>query len=298
MKYLDNLIAWGDQLFRQDSIEAINEATQLYILAAEILGERPATIPPRATPTIQTFNSISGSLDELSNSLVRIEEMVSAVNTQKLTHIYPGHRPHPAPPTMLYFCVPNNPKLLSYWDTVADRLFKIRNCMNLQGIVRELALFQPHLDPAMLVRAAASGVDLSSAMSDMNVPLSQYRYPTLAAKATELVAHVKELGRNFLDALEKRDQNAMSLLQTQNDLDLLDKVTTVKESAVKDAKYGYDILDKGLAIATAKKDHFTDRDLMNTWEELHMVLELASTVMDLAESGAQPVSAVLHLIPG
>ncbi|KAJ9412648.1 hypothetical protein QL093DRAFT_2032169 [Fusarium oxysporum] len=297
MKYLDNLIAWGDQLFRQDSIEAINEATQLYILAAEILGERPATIPPRVTPAIQTFNSISGSLNELSNPLVPIEEMVSAVNTQKLTHIYPGHRPSPAPPTMLYFCVPNNPKLLGYWDTVADRLFKIRNCMNLQGIVRELALFQPPLDPAMLVRAAASGVDLSSAMSDMNVPLSQYRYPTLAAKATELVAHVKELGRNFLDALEKRDQNAMSLLQTQNDLDLLDKVTAVKESAVDDAKYGYEILDKGLAIATAKKDYFTDRDLMNTWEELHMVLELASTVMDLAESGAQPVSAVMHLIP-
>jgi hypothetical protein len=31
MKYLDNLIAWGDNLFRQDSMESINEATQLYI---------------------------------------------------------------------------------------------------------------------------------------------------------------------------------------------------------------------------------------------------------------------------
>ena len=38
MKYLDNLIAWGDHLFRQDTIETINEATQLYVLAANILG--------------------------------------------------------------------------------------------------------------------------------------------------------------------------------------------------------------------------------------------------------------------
>jgi hypothetical protein len=30
MKYLDNLISWGDYLFRQDSMESINEATQLY----------------------------------------------------------------------------------------------------------------------------------------------------------------------------------------------------------------------------------------------------------------------------
>src|SRR5690606_23700866 len=29
MKYLDNLIAWGDQLFRRDTIESINEATQI-----------------------------------------------------------------------------------------------------------------------------------------------------------------------------------------------------------------------------------------------------------------------------
>jgi len=45
MKYIDNLIAWGDQLFSHDTIESINEATQLYILAAQILGRRPEEIP-------------------------------------------------------------------------------------------------------------------------------------------------------------------------------------------------------------------------------------------------------------
>ena len=49
MKYLDNLIAWGDYLFRQDSMESINEATQLYILAADLLGPRPKQIPPQAS---------------------------------------------------------------------------------------------------------------------------------------------------------------------------------------------------------------------------------------------------------
>ena len=49
MKYLDNLIAWGDSLFRQDTIESINEATQRYVLAANLLGPRPQRIPPRGT---------------------------------------------------------------------------------------------------------------------------------------------------------------------------------------------------------------------------------------------------------
>ena len=31
MAYLDNLIVWGDALFRQDTGESINEATQIYV---------------------------------------------------------------------------------------------------------------------------------------------------------------------------------------------------------------------------------------------------------------------------
>ena len=41
MKYLDNLIAWGDNLFLQDTIETLNEATLCYVLAANLLGPRP-----------------------------------------------------------------------------------------------------------------------------------------------------------------------------------------------------------------------------------------------------------------
>ncbi len=50
MRYIDNLIAWGDQLFRRDTIESINEATQLYVLAAHILGKRPEKIRPAPKP--------------------------------------------------------------------------------------------------------------------------------------------------------------------------------------------------------------------------------------------------------
>jgi hypothetical protein len=64
----------------------------------------------------------------------------------------------------LYFCIPRNEKLLRYWDIVDDRLRKIRNCMNIQGVVRSLALFDPPLDPGMLVKAAA-GIDIGSVVA-------------------------------------------------------------------------------------------------------------------------------------
>src|SRR6266511_3048931 len=41
MAYLDNLIDWGDSLFRQDTRESVYEALQIYVLAANILAQRP-----------------------------------------------------------------------------------------------------------------------------------------------------------------------------------------------------------------------------------------------------------------
>ena len=40
--------------------------------------------------------------------------------------------------SVFYFGIPANTKLLSYWDIVADRLFKVRHCMNIEGAVWQL----------------------------------------------------------------------------------------------------------------------------------------------------------------
>jgi len=44
MKYIDNLLDWADALFSRFTMESVNEATMLYIMAADILGERPAQL--------------------------------------------------------------------------------------------------------------------------------------------------------------------------------------------------------------------------------------------------------------
>ena len=61
MKYLDNLIAWGDSLFLQDTIETINEATLCYVLAANLLGPRPQRVPPRGTVARKNFKQLKDS---------------------------------------------------------------------------------------------------------------------------------------------------------------------------------------------------------------------------------------------
>ena len=46
MKYIDNLLDWGDSLFSQFTMESVNEATMLYVMAADILGPRPTELGP------------------------------------------------------------------------------------------------------------------------------------------------------------------------------------------------------------------------------------------------------------
>src|SRR5262249_50188274 len=41
MKYLDNLINWGDSKFAQFTVESLNEATLCYVRAANLLGPPP-----------------------------------------------------------------------------------------------------------------------------------------------------------------------------------------------------------------------------------------------------------------
>lgn len=220
MKYLDNLIAWGDSLFRQDTIETLNEATQLYVIAANILGTKPQPIPRRGRTEPQTFATLKNKLDSFGNALVELENVfpfnqnipqtskTETEGTETLLGI--GQT--------LYFCIPKNDKLLKYWDLVADRLFKIRHCMNIEGIVRQLPLFQPPIDPGMLVKAAAGGVDISSLVSGLNQPLSPVRSTLLIQKAQEICGEVRSLGNSLLSALEKKDGEGISLLRQEQDI--------------------------------------------------------------------------------
>src|SRR5262249_16419740 len=81
------------------------------------------------------------------------------------------------------FCIPQHDMLLGYWEAVEDRLFKIRNCMNIEGVVRQLPLFAPPIDPALLVQAVAMGIDISSVLNDISTPAPHYRFTFMLQKA-------------------------------------------------------------------------------------------------------------------
>jgi peptidoglycan hydrolase-like protein with peptidoglycan-binding domain len=256
MKYIDNLIAWGDQLFRRETIESINEATQLYILAAEILGRRPEEAPIRATLQVQTYNGLESTLDEFSNALIQVEEFILPSGDESGPSDPSEHPTLVTLPSILYFCVPRNDKLLGYWDLVADRLFKIRHCMNIHGIVRQLPLFEPPIDPALLVRAAEAGIDISSVLNDINPALPNYRFSVLVQKASELCSELKSLGTALLTTLEKRDAEELSLIRAEHETSLLRLIELVKKQQLDEAEQNIVALSKSRDISQANYMYF------------------------------------------
>jgi hypothetical protein len=78
MRYIDNLIAWGDQLFRQDTMESINLATQLYVLASDLLGPKPEIVAPSVEPEPKTYSELK-ELDAFSNATVAAENVIPPV---------------------------------------------------------------------------------------------------------------------------------------------------------------------------------------------------------------------------
>ncbi|MDP9793851.1 hypothetical protein J2S43_002363 [Catenuloplanes nepalensis] len=219
MKYLDNLVAWGDHLYRQDTIESINEATQLYVLAANILGARPEAVPTRGRTRPRTFAQLKAQgLDPTGNVLVALEGAFPFnLGIPSGTATADASAPLFGLGRTLYFCVPRNDRMLGYWDTVADRLSKIRHGLNLAGAARPLALFDPPIDPGMLVKAAAAGIDIGAVVAGLHQPVSPVRAQVLIQKALELCAEVRGLGNTLLSAIEKGDGERLALLRQSHE---------------------------------------------------------------------------------
>jgi hypothetical protein len=255
IKYVENLRLWGDSLFRMFTRESVNEALQLYVMADYILGPRPEFVPKRGVIKAETYDSLKGKLDDLSNALVEMENLFPYSSAVPVST-------NNTPPSLmgigrqLYFCIPANEKLMEHWDTIADRLFKIRHCMDIDGVERHLALFSPPIDPAMLINAAAQGLSLGSILSDLSSPPPVYRFTYLMQKANEFCNEVKSLGGNLLSALEKNDGEELGRLRSSHETAMLELMTAIKERQVLDARVGKEGLLKSRETAALRLEHY------------------------------------------
>ncbi|MEB3103555.1 neuraminidase-like domain-containing protein [Ferviditalea candida] len=260
MKYIDNLLAWGDYLFRQDTIETINQATLLYVLAGHILGPRPMMIPKRGQIKPQTYLSLLDKWDAFGNAMVELELAAPFSNQTDFPIGAVNHELAFANifglASSLYFCIPNNPKLMGYWDTLADRLYKIRHCQNIEGVFRKLPLFEPPIDPALLVKAAAQGLSIASVLNDLNSPMPNYRFYYLLQKALELCNELKSMGSAMLSAIEKKDNETLALIRAKHEGVMQNLVMEIKKKQLEEAQKNLESLMQNRKTPEARMKYY------------------------------------------
>ncbi len=128
--------------------------------------------------------------------------------------------------------------------------------MNIEGQARTLALFEPPIDPALLVRAQAVGVDLTTALQDMNAPLPHYRFAPLLATAMTATEATRTLGASLLNALSERDGETVAQLRAGHEVEILKMIRTVKEQQITEAIEQRDALRRSHDAVTERQTHF------------------------------------------
>jgi len=302
MKYIDNLIRWGDQLFAQDTRESINEATQLYVLASELLGPLERKMPRQGRVAPETYDSlkkkqVGGKLDAFSNGLVILEQEFP-FSTDLATGTKVIGTPGPMIGTTLYFCIPQNQKLLGYWDTVADRLFKIRNCQNISGIARDLPLLAPPIDPALIVNAVAHGVDIKTILNDLNTPAPLYRFPNMYQKAVDFCNDVKSFGALLLAALEKHDAEALGQLRATQEANLLHQVEEVKTQQLLEAQANKEALERSAEVIDHRRQYYLNMPERIPFESTQLSeMENAQQLLNNGQTSEQMASMYASYLP-
>lgn len=392
MKYIDNLLDWGDHLFARDTMESINEATLLYVMAQEILGSRPAQLGDCGEGKVKpkTYEKISPLLSAGSEFLAELEHytyrrkifprkakslfaldagllhemskvtavkvkagkgvnyqpmvagnitlvqanMIAAFNKKQEKDIpikpvddaktsqfargtvrvldwkkdtfYGPHffklpsfgisvLSHVSP----VFCVPGNKDLLRYWDRVEDRLFKIRNCMNIKGKRRQLALFAPEIDPRLLVRARAAGLSLDDILNSLSGNLPPYRFSYIIERAKAYAAMVQSFGSSLLSALEKKDGEELTQLRMTHQHNILEMTSKSRKLEIDNANEGIKALNDRITSLKYQVGYYDGLISQNLtgWEMLQAASRHTATIVRLISGTFWATSGIMNLLP-
>ncbi|WP_229068781.1 hemopexin repeat-containing protein [Actinoplanes sp. DH11] len=289
MGYIDNLLDWGDLLFRQYTPESIDEARMLYILAHDLLGVRP-DMPAAAAPTpARSYRELdaraepAGARAELTAGGAMLDGAGAVHSTVADT----------------YFQVPGNSALGAYWDLVEDRLRKIRLSLDIMGISRPVPLFAPPVDPGDLVRSVASGAGVESALRGGTVPVPHHRFPVVFRRAQELADRLRQFGQDLLGALDRRDTEQLILLQTRQESEILALTRGARQAQVGAAEANLRSARAARDAAGARIAHYQKLldDGLSPLQLAQLTTMAAASTAHLVSSGLKIYASVAHATP-
>ncbi|KAG4263106.1 hypothetical protein FPRO03_10469 [Fusarium proliferatum] len=224
MKYIETLIAAGDEYFRQASIESLPMAIQRYLEAAHVLGPEPPKIPKLGKAAVRNYDTLNKN-GRMSVDLELAFPFLCDVERRGTRQLKDDRLDDEQDRygvlgilTTTYFCLPANPKYQTMRALVNDRLYKARNNLDINGRPLVYAMNEPSIDPGQIGRALqGGGGGVNSLLNEMDGPMPNQRFQYLISKALEICNTLQSMGEQFLQAKEKKDSEALQILKAKQD---------------------------------------------------------------------------------
>ena len=260
-----------------------------YILAYDLLGEKPRALQRRVLTPTTTYENIDNP------TIGETDLLLTSESTELNLPVNTPHRGVDRP----YFFIPENMVFLKYWDRVDDRLYKIRNSLNIDGIKQELPLFQPPIDPMSIVEAIGRGGSLSQLRMSGNVQVPHYRFTFMFNKAKELVQKLNQFGGELLQVLEKKDSEALSMMQNKQEAVILTMTQDIKQAQLEEAQANLLSLEHSLEGAKQRLAHYQQLKAVDFLpeERTQLNLMIASVAAHGVAVAFNVVSVVSHAVP-
>ncbi len=289
MAYVDNLLDWGDLLFRQYTMESVDEARMLYVLAYDLLGDRPQGVGRRHLPDVRSYRELDPA-QEGDPYAERVTAGGSLLDGMGAIHrgVADG-----------YFFIPGNAVLGEYWDRVEDRLRKIRASLDILGVSRPLPLFEPPADVMALVRGAAAGLTPDQVGAGLAGPVPHYRFGFLHRKAQDLVDRLRAFGGELLGVLERRDAEELSILQNRQEGNIRQMTRAVREAQVEMATQYLGQMEAARESAEARQKYYEKQiaDGLTSLQRSQLDIMTAAAASHLTGAGLKVGAVIAYAAP-
>ncbi|RSL72920.1 hypothetical protein CEP53_000932 [Fusarium sp. AF-6] len=272
--------------------------------AGHILGPEPPKVPKLGNKKPRTFANLSQEDAQLELGLPFSSQLKKG--TQQQLDADPKGEQRVCYLRTTYFCVPLNPKFGQLHTLLNDRLYNIRNSLDIQGQPVTYALIQPLIDPgALMTPGMGMSEAIAVALADQNSPLPRER--PLAATERKEIESFSVLRQRHAVAIQKM-MLGIKNLQLKEAQQVIDSLLINRESQVSQLKFYPALIGEPESVIPTPTSNWEDiaqiidtptkDDLrMSSYEKMEMDMTTAASLLNTVAASIDGLVGPLCAIP-
>jgi len=294
LDYVNNIIAWGDWLYRQLTRDSLVAAKLQYVRALNLMG--------RVSDSRTRYEWSPQALKDL---VAELETRSALADFEKTLLLEPDQLPvttaqfvHPGVYGTTSFKLPVSSRLLESYDLPAKRIYNLRHNLTIDGKALSMPLFTA-MDPgALLNHLAAGGTGAVRPMGgQLRVPA--FRWRVLFEVAMRSVQLLQEFGNEVLRLIEQQDRVEQEEMQQRHLTELGDFARQVQEESLAQQRASLIALQRSRIMVEERQLHFKQLYEGGISEDEYEVMTLldVSIVLASGSTGFRTAASILDAIP-